>query len=343
MSSRLLIAFLLILGGSGVLGWYYYQGNVGELLKDFEAGTSLLPLSREVITPPPLRGPFSQQQTTLTADGVFTFTNQHRTADGKQALTRNTTLDMAAENKLEDMFARQYFEHQSPTGEGPAEVVEGVGYLYIRVGENLALGNFESDQALVQAWMDSPGHRANMLSAGFTEIGIAVGQGMFEGDHTWLAVQTFATPASACPLPEPTLKTTIDKERARLDSLDKELKTSSAYLTVRSNEIKQLFEEAARKIEEGNAEIEKGNHVYEETGNTDQAQPHWDKGKQLQEEGKQLRLEADKQAATYEVEQKKYNDQVNQLNSGSTALAKTIEQYNKQVQASNACAEKFSE
>src|SRR5688572_23107544 len=118
------------------------------------------------------------------------------------------------------MFDRQYFAHESPTGEGPADVIAAAGYDYVTVGENLALGNFADDRDLVQAWMDSPGHRANILEGKFTEIGVAVGRGMFEGRMTWMAVQEFGKPAADCPVVSAELQAQIEADKERLDGLE---------------------------------------------------------------------------------------------------------------------------
>jgi len=147
----------------------------------------------------------------LTVAGVYRFTNIARNDNGKlPALALNTDLNSIADARLKDMFKEQYFEHFSPEGIGAADIAKDQGYDYILIGENIALGNFENDQALVKAWMDSPGHRANILNKQFTEIGIAVGRGIFKGKSTWIAVQVFAKPASLCPSIDKALKTKID-------------------------------------------------------------------------------------------------------------------------------------
>jgi len=134
----------------------------------------------------------------LTTQGVLSETNRYRQIEGLKVLSFNAKLEQSAKAKLEDMFTRKYFAHISETGEGPAEIATSAQYEYIVVGENLALGNFSNDQELVKAWMDSPGHRANILNKNYRDIGIAVGKGMFEGRLTWLAVQEFGTPISLC-------------------------------------------------------------------------------------------------------------------------------------------------
>lgn len=172
-----------------------------------------------VVAPGPLR--VVQEMTgtshTLSADGVFVFTNKARAdAASLSSLVRSETLDRAAQIKLDDMFGRQYFEHISPIGVGPADLAKTVGYAYVVVGENLALGNFENDEKLVDAWMNSPGHRANILNTHYREIGIAVGKGIYEGKETWLAVQSFGTPLSACPVIDTQIKAQIESNNTEI-------------------------------------------------------------------------------------------------------------------------------
>ncbi|HYC34592.1 MAG TPA: CAP domain-containing protein, partial [Candidatus Paceibacterota bacterium] len=135
----------------------------------------------------------------LTVSVIVTETNNQRKANGLSELGVNELLTRAAQMKLDDMFKNQYFEHESPDGKGPGEVAEAAGYRFLTVGENLALGSFADEKDLVQAWMDSPGHRANILGTQFTEIGIAAKKGMFKGEEVWIAVQEFGKPLSACP------------------------------------------------------------------------------------------------------------------------------------------------
>lgn len=195
-----------------------------------------------VVTPGPLRVPqeisvVPSTAHSLSADGVLSFTNAARASSSAlPALARNETLDRAAQIKLDDMFGRQYFEHISPIGVGPADLAKTVGYAYVIVGENLALGNFENDEKLVDAWMNSPGHRANILNTHYREIGIAVGKGIYEGKETWLAVQSFGMPLSACPAIDMTVKTQIDannteiaRMKGAIDAKKTEIEGTSRY------------------------------------------------------------------------------------------------------------------
>ncbi len=193
----------------------------------------------EITTPGPLRVSLPKKPGSLTVAGVVTETNRQRALAKIPPLTHNTTLDRAAQKKADDILARQYFDHVAPDGTGPADLVEGVGYVYLRVGENLALGAFPNDATLVQAWMDSPGHRVNILSTRFSEIGVGVSRGHFEDEEVWVAVQTFATPASTCPAPSDTAKKTIETKRAELEPLTTQLEQEQAALVALANHINQ--------------------------------------------------------------------------------------------------------
>ncbi len=160
---------------------------------------------------------------TLTIPGVVAATNAERIANGAGTLTLNTQLSAAAAAKVQDMFNQQYFEHVGPDGKSPSDWVDGSGYAYKLTGENLALGDFSGDTDLVTAWMNSPGHRANILKPEFTEIGVAVGKGMFEGKETWLAVQVFGKPMPNCVSVDAELKTSITENQNLLEALNENL------------------------------------------------------------------------------------------------------------------------
>jgi uncharacterized protein YkwD len=187
---------------------------------------------KTVVAPGPLRSLTQvQNSSTLSTQGVITYTNIERAQNGGlPALTENLFLDRDAQMKLDDMFTKQYFEHVSPTGVGPADLALATGYQYVVVGENLALGDFEGDKGVVTAWMNSPGHRANILNTHFREIGVAVGQGMYEGRKTWLAVQAFGMPLSACPAIDASLKTKITENNITIGGLKAQLDAKKAQI-----------------------------------------------------------------------------------------------------------------
>lgn len=160
----------------------------------------------------------------LSKDNVILLTNKYRKENGNLTiLEENQKLDLSAEKKLQDMFSRQYFEHISPTGAGVGDLGEEVGYEYILIGENLAMGNFKDDLSLVDAWMASEGHRANILNKYYTEIGMAVGKGNFEGKNIWMAVQHFGTPRSICPSIDQVLYGIIILNQNQLQEMEDDL------------------------------------------------------------------------------------------------------------------------
>lgn len=211
----------------------YVPESIQESVDD--AKTNLEQVVAEVktsiTTPGPLRTNYVEQTNgQLTIDGVIAETNRWRELEGLPQLKKSSLLNSAALNKAKDMLEKQYFDHQSPLGLGVGDVITASGYKFLAVGENLALGNYADDKELVQAWMDSPGHRANILSNNFTEIGIGFVYGEYEGHTTWLAVQEFGRPTTACPEVSSGLKSQIQDKEATLDALALELDKRKAEL-----------------------------------------------------------------------------------------------------------------
>ena len=160
----------------------------------------------------------------LSKDNVILLTNKARLTNGDlPALIENQKLDLSAEKKLQDMFAKQYFEHISPSGIGVADLSSQVGYEYILIGENLAMGNFKDDASLVNAWMGSAGHRANILNVHYTDIGVALGKGVFEGKDIWMAVEHFGAPRSLCPSVDQVLLGMINLNQSNIQGMEDNL------------------------------------------------------------------------------------------------------------------------
>ena len=173
----------------------------------------------------------SVKNVNLSSKKVIEITNKYRSINGNlPALTENSKLDFSAEKKLQDMFVKGYFEHISPNGTGVGDLGSEVGYEYIIIGENLALGNFKDDQSLVDAWMASPGHRANILNNRYKEIGVSVGKGTYNGQNVWMAVQHFGLPKSACPSIDEVLKGIIDLDQQRIKDMEKDLASKKAKI-----------------------------------------------------------------------------------------------------------------
>lgn len=155
---------------------------------------------------------------------ILYWTNIERNNNGSLAqLTDNAILDTVAELRIDDMFAKQYFAHISPTGASVSTIAPQEGYQFITIGENIALGNFGSSRDLVEAWMASPGHRANILNTKYTQIGIAAKQGMYQGQEVWIASQVFGEPLSNCPSPDASIKSTIDSDTTSLTTMNTNL------------------------------------------------------------------------------------------------------------------------
>ncbi len=133
--------------------------------------------------------------TTITAQQVIAQTNVKRQQLGLSGLQLSPTLAAAAHLKAEDMFAHQYWAHVSPQGKEPWDFIRSAGYVYQAAGENLARDFMETDE-MVDAWMNSPTHRANIVNARYQEIGIAVVNGSLQGAETTLVVQLFGRPQS---------------------------------------------------------------------------------------------------------------------------------------------------
>lgn len=129
----------------------------------------------------------------ITTETVISQTNASRAENQIPALAANQLLTRAAQNKANDMLARQYFAHNTPDGATPWTFIKDVGYSYVTAGENLAI-DFSEAESVQAAWMNSPGHRANILNKSFQEIGIGIAKGTFDGHDTIIVVQMFGTP-----------------------------------------------------------------------------------------------------------------------------------------------------
>ncbi|MED4079170.1 CAP domain-containing protein, partial [Lysinibacillus fusiformis] len=125
----------------------------------------------------PATPPTSSTPSTTTSDvnafeqEVVKLTNAERTKAGLSPLQTDDKLMAAAREKSQDMQSNNYFSHTSPTFGSPFDRMKALGIAYKSAGENIAQGQ-RSPQEVVQAWMDSPGHRANILNGKFTHIGV---------------------------------------------------------------------------------------------------------------------------------------------------------------------------
>ena len=145
----------------------------------------------------------------LNAQKIIALTNEVRQQYGLSPLKENTLLDSAAQQKARDMAFNNYFAHFSPTGISPWYWFKQAGYNYHYAGENLAM-NFLDSEEVIKAWLNSPGHRDNILNKNYQEIGLAIlpanpnNQGI---SNKPIVVQLFGSPQVAQAI-SPTVKTT---------------------------------------------------------------------------------------------------------------------------------------
>jgi uncharacterized YkwD family protein/spore coat assembly protein SafA len=118
---------------------------------------------------------------------VITLTNQERAKNGLKPLVANWELSRVARYKATDMRDKNYFSHTSPTYGDPFTMMKNFGIAYSAAAENIAAGQ-TTPAEVVQAWMNSPGHRANILNSTYTQIGVGYAQG---GSQRYYWVQMF--------------------------------------------------------------------------------------------------------------------------------------------------------
>lgn len=118
------------------------------------------PLSRPAVHPYPAM-----------SSRVAALVNAERAKYGLAALTLDETLCGYARVKSQDMHDQGYFSHTSPTYGSPFDMMRSFGVSYRSAGENIAMG-YSTPEAVVAAWMNSEGHRANILSANYTTLGV---------------------------------------------------------------------------------------------------------------------------------------------------------------------------
>lgn len=111
---------------------------------------------------------------------VIRLVNAERTQRGLVPLTENWELSRVARWKSQDMKDARYFSHTSPTYGTPFQMIRAFGLSYRSAGENIAMG-YATPAAVVEGWMNSAGHRANILNASYTQIGV----GYVASGHYW--------------------------------------------------------------------------------------------------------------------------------------------------------------
>lgn len=140
---------------------------------------------------PALASPLSGQES-----AIISRTNAIRAEAGLPALSVDSRLMQSAAAKAADMATRNYFDHVNPDGYRMAYWINNAGYSYSLAGENLAKG-FSSIDRLINAWVASATHYKNLVESKFTNIGVGMAEGMYNGQETLFIVQHFgATPTT---------------------------------------------------------------------------------------------------------------------------------------------------
>ncbi|WP_077247251.1 S-layer homology domain-containing protein [Pseudobacillus wudalianchiensis] len=149
--------------------------------------SNILKHDQEVTTPqPPAKDTLSDAHAEV-AQQILSLVNQERSKAGVKPLKYADDVAKVAQLKSEDMAKKNYFDHTSPTYGSPFDMMDryGIGFTY--AGENIAAG-YSTAEAVMRGWMNSPGHRANILSANYAEMGIGIAEG---GDYGIYYTQMF--------------------------------------------------------------------------------------------------------------------------------------------------------
>ncbi|MBV7697850.1 sigma-70 family RNA polymerase sigma factor [Streptomyces sp. TRM70350] len=120
--------------------------------------------------------PRTQPAPTDTVAQVVALVNKERAAAGCDPLTEDPQLNRAAQGHSDDMAARDFFDHTNPDGADPGQRTTAAGYNWSTYGENIARGQ-QTPEAVMDSWMNSPGHRANILNCSFKDIGVGIHKG----------------------------------------------------------------------------------------------------------------------------------------------------------------------
>lgn len=187
-ASVLVVSLLTIPTQAASLSHTVVSGDtMWKLAVQYQVGTSEIIQANPQVSNPNMIYPgqvlqIPQLDSTVTSyeAEVVRLVNEIRQENGLKPLTTNWELSRVARYKSQDMVDNKYFSHTSPTYGSPFQMIKAFGLSYRSAGENIAMG-YATPQAVVNGWMNSSGHRANILNASYTQIGVGyVAQG-----HYW--------------------------------------------------------------------------------------------------------------------------------------------------------------
>lgn len=162
-----------------------YQAGISEILAQNPSikNASLIYPGQKLLIP-------TQSDVKSFETEVIRLVNVQRANRGLQTLTQNWELSRVARYKSQDMLNKNYFSHTSPTYGSPFTMMENFGIYFSSAGENIAMGQ-RTPAEVMNAWMNSPGHRANILSPTYTQIGVGLAKNQ-NGSPYW--TQEFIKP-----------------------------------------------------------------------------------------------------------------------------------------------------
>lgn len=146
------------------------------------------PVQANPTQPSPASSTLTQAETSI-PDALLTLVNAERQRAGVAPLRLNDKLATAAQRHAEDMAATRNLSHQGSDGSTMRSRIDDTDYGWMAIGENVAMGQ-TSPEAVMRSWMNSPGHRRNILNSNFQELGVGYAEG--GGRPYW--VQVFAKP-----------------------------------------------------------------------------------------------------------------------------------------------------
>ena len=196
----------------------------------------------------------------ISVSELNSLSNNERVSNGLSSLSTSETLTRSAQMKADDMASKSYFEHMSLEGKNFFYWIDQAGYSYSMAGENLAI-YFADSVDVVEAWMNSPTHRENILRQGFSQVGTALAEGSYQGQKTFYVVQHYGTPkevtrqdlvASVPPIEQPS----PEIKSSTVASIRKSVETTKPLaVTVKVAHVE--IEESVEKIPEKTVTISK--------------------------------------------------------------------------------------
>jgi uncharacterized YkwD family protein/spore coat assembly protein SafA len=174
-----LLIFIMIFSVAYAQDTYYTVqpgDSMWKIAQKYQVGISEIVAANPQIKNPSLIYPGQKVkipviETKAIESEVVRLVNIERAKAGLPALKENWQLSRVARYKSQDMINKNYFSHYSPTYGSPFDMIESFGIKFSAAGENIAMGQ-RTPQEVMNAWMNSPGHRSNILSPSYTEIGV---------------------------------------------------------------------------------------------------------------------------------------------------------------------------